>query len=113
MNEADALILAKKVAEIQTPHDTSEWSVVGILILVLIACVVILWRWSSTMLNKLLEAKDAMATVVASNTEAFKEVATESKLTRSMMEDMKKVFDKIEFFREVRGSPFHRDINHG
>ena len=113
MNEADVLNLAKKVAEIQTPHNTSEWSVVGILVLVLIAGVALLWRQSSTMTAKLLEAKDAVATVVAANTEAFNNVASEAKLTRATLEDMKKVFDQINFLREVRGSPFHRDTNHG
>lgn len=113
MNEADVLNLAKKVAEIQTPHNSSEWGVLGILLLVLIACVIILWRQSSTMTAKLLEAKDAMATVVSANTQAFNTVATESRLTRETMEDMKKVFDRIDFLKEVRGSPFHRDSNHG
>ena len=113
MNEADVLNLAKKVAEIQTPSNASDWGVLGILLLVLIACVIILWRWSSTMLSKLLEAKDAMATVVSANTQAFNNVASESKLTRETMEDMKKVFDQINFLKEVRGSPFHRDNTHG
>ena len=113
MNETDVLNLAKKVAEIQTPNNTSEWSVVGILILVLLVGLFMLWRGFSTVLAKLLEAKDIVATVVSANTQAFNNVASESKLTRATLEDMKKVFDQINFLREVRGSPFHRDTNHG
>ena len=52
--------------------------------------------------------------------ETWKEIMTNGPLATfsetgcgETLEDMKKVFDRIDFLKEVRGSPYHREEHHG